>query len=52
MKIPKRLRIGGHIIDVIYPHTFIERSDARGIASVLDNKILIGTMNESGIPYP
>ena len=31
MKIPKRLKVGGKVYTVLFPHTFTERSDVAGL---------------------
>ena len=41
MKIPKRLKIGGHIFEVEYPYQFKEREDIDGRTIYGQNKILL-----------
>jgi len=48
MKIPKKLKIGGHKIAVVYPHKFKERTDAFGYFNISTNEILITNIDANG----
>ena len=39
MKIPKRIKVGGHWVKVEYPYEFQERADCNGIAEVDEKRI-------------
>ena len=41
MVIPERLKIGGHIYDVIYPYSFTERGDRKADHCGIENTIRI-----------
>jgi predicted SprT family Zn-dependent metalloprotease len=41
MKIPKKIKVAGHWIDVKFPHVFTERGDIKGLAGLNVNKIYL-----------
>lgn len=45
MKIPKTLKIGGHIYQVLFPYHFQERGDLRGQHDSDGNRILLDDMD-------
>ena len=49
MNIPKTLKIGGHIYDIIFPYVFTERYDRAGDCDSASCRIRI-SKNESDIP--
>ena len=48
MKIPKKLKIGGHWIEIVYPYHFKERTDICGHYDCPVNKIRITDVDLSG----
>ena len=51
MRIPKRLRFLGHIIRVVYPHIFVERTDCHALACVDTDQILLAShTNDEPLP--
>ena len=51
MKIPKRLKVGGQVYEVVYPHIFQERLSLGGLADHVTNTIRIAALGDGGIPY-
>ena len=51
-KILKKVKIGGRIIDVLYPYQFKERSDLRGQAHYSLGTIFLTDKDGSGNEYP
>ena len=49
MKIPKSIKIGGHVYKVKFPYTFEERSDVDGHTNFSTNEILITDANTAGV---
>lgn len=49
MKIPKKIKIAGHVFDVVLPYVFKERDDIFGRIDFALNKILITNVNNQGI---
>ena len=49
MKIPKKVKVAGHVFDVIFPYVFKERDDIFGRIDFAQNKILITNINNQGI---
>jgi len=52
MKIPKKLKIGGYIWDVIYPYEFAERTDRFGFTDVIRKKIYLREVDDGGKKMP
>jgi len=48
MKIPKEIKVGGHIYKVICPYHFKDRTDRVGACDSLKNEIVIGDDNGNG----
>ena len=48
MKIPKKLKIGGYIYEVIYPYIFKERTDRFGFTDVVHKKIYLREKDDGG----
>ena len=48
MKIPNKLKIGGHIVKVLKDYKFIERSDIVGQAIYCQNEIRLCSQTEMG----
>lgn len=48
MRIPKKIKVGGHIYKVICPYHFRERSDRFGSCCSINNEILIGNDDGNG----
>jgi len=49
MKIPKRLKVGGHIFKIEYPYLFLERTDVDGHTDFCADKIMITGVNSAGV---
>ena len=48
MRIPKQLKIGGHIYDIDYPYIFKEREDIFGRTNFSRNSIMISDCDGAG----
>lgn len=48
MKIPKELKIGGHVYRIVYPYIFQERGDCCGIHQYSDRSIRIQETDSGG----
>ena len=48
MKIPKKIKVAGHVFDVLMPYIFKERSDIFGRVDFATNKIMITNINSQG----
>lgn len=48
MKIPKKIKVAGHIFTVTVPYTFKERDDIFGRVDFSVNKILVTNTNNQG----
>lgn len=48
MKIPKKVKVAGHVYDIEYPHKFTETSDIYGRVDFGSCEIMIGDHDSSG----
>lgn len=48
MRLPEELKIGGHRLKVIFPHSFTERQDVFGFCNLSQGKILITNIDANG----
>lgn len=48
IKLPKSLKIGGHTVKVLFPHTFKDTSDFCGMAKYQTNEICVADKTQSG----
>ena len=48
VNIPKSLKVGGHILEITFPHKFSERSDCFGYFDLARGKILITNIDANG----
>lgn len=51
MRIPKQLKVGGQVYEVIYPYVFMERASIGGLADHVTNTIRIAALGDAGAPY-
>lgn len=50
MKIPKSIKIGGHVWEIKYPYTFQERSDRWGQCDDAKKQVLVSDSDVNGAP--
>ena len=48
IKIPKQIKVGGHMYKVIYPYHFKERTDRIGACDFIKSEIVIGDDDGNG----
>ena len=48
MKIPKKIKLAGHVFDVVLPYAFQERDDIFGRICFATNKIMVTNINSQG----
>ncbi|MDA2921691.1 hypothetical protein MYX07_00310 [Patescibacteria group bacterium AH-259-L07] len=52
MKIPKKIKVGGHIYKVIYPYRFKEREDLYGRTNEGRKEIFVTNLDANGNKLP